>query len=93
MLELCEGADLVIHDAQFTESEFPEKNYWGHCTVDYAVYVAAEAGASRLALFHHDPAHSDPVLDQLLDHAQGLSEAAGLDEVVSAWEGLTISIG
>ena len=55
MLDLCDGADLLIHDAQYTVDEFPAKADWGHCTVDYAVHVAGEAGARRLALFHHDP--------------------------------------
>ena len=41
VLELCEGADLVIHDAQYTCSDFAEKATWGHCTVDYALAVAA----------------------------------------------------
>jgi phosphoribosyl 1,2-cyclic phosphodiesterase len=91
VLELCDGADLVIHDAQFTEAEFAEKAHWGHCTVDYAVFVAEAAGAKRLALFHHDPAHSDEQLDGLLAQAQGAAEHTGLHEVISAREGLTLS--
>ena len=59
VLELCDGADLLIHDAQYTAGEFADKAHWGHCTVDYAVQVAVEAGARRLALFHHDPEHDD----------------------------------
>ena len=55
VLELCDDADLVIHDAQYTAAEFESKAHWGHCTVDFAVQVAAQSGARRLALFHHDP--------------------------------------
>ena len=66
VLELCDGVDLLIHDAQYTPAEFEEKAHWGHCTVDYAVLVAREAGAQRLVLFHHDPAHGDDVVDELL---------------------------
>jgi phosphoribosyl 1,2-cyclic phosphodiesterase len=91
VLELCDGADLVIHDAQFTRDEFAEKAHWGHCTVEYAVFVAAQAGAKRLALFHHDPAHSDEELDQILVQAREAAATTGLDEVVAAYEGLTIS--
>ena len=64
-LELCEGADLVIHDAQYTVPEFAMKSTWGHCTVEYAVMVAKEAGAKALALFHHDPTRHDEALDEL----------------------------
>jgi phosphoribosyl 1,2-cyclic phosphodiesterase len=66
-LELCDGADLLIHDAQYTPEEFAEKRDWGHCTPDYAVWLASQAGVKRLALFHHDPAHGDDELDAILE--------------------------
>ena len=56
VLELCDGVDVLIHDAQHTRAEYEPKRHWGHCTVDYAVHVAREAGARSLVLFHHDPA-------------------------------------
>ncbi|MBK5221309.1 MAG: MBL fold metallo-hydrolase [Acidimicrobiia bacterium] len=91
VLELCDGVDLLIHDAQYTVDEFTKKCDWGHCTVEYAVNVARTAGAGRLVLFHHDPAHDDEWLDCILVAAERL---AGPDlEVVSAYEGLTISLG
>jgi phosphoribosyl 1,2-cyclic phosphodiesterase len=93
VLELCDGADLVIHDAQFTKAEFAEKYYWGHCTVEYAVFVAQEAGAKRLALFHHDPAHDDEAMDQIVDAAREAAASTGLEEVIAAYEGLTLSFG
>ena len=92
-LEVCDGADLVIHDAQFTADDLAVKGDWGHCTVEYAVHVAATAGARRLALFHHDPARSDEGVDGLLAAARRLGEERGLTEVVAASEGLTISLG
>jgi ribonuclease BN (tRNA processing enzyme) len=92
VLDLCDGVDLLIHDAQYTPAEFQERSHWGHCTVDYAVLVAKESGARRLALFHHDPAHSDEDLDRLLVGAQATAKAAGLDEVVAAAEGLVINL-
>ena len=91
-LALCEGADLVIHDAQFTAADFVRKATWGHCTVDYAVHVAATAGARRLALFHHDPEHDDGAVDALLAHATDIGAERGLEEVVAAAEGTTIAL-
>lgn len=91
VLELCDGVDLLIHDAQYTEAEFPEKSTWGHCTADFAVHVAAEAGARRLALFHHDPTHHDGAVDAILAHARRLAQGTGIAEVVAAHEGLVIS--
>lgn len=93
VLELADGVDLLIHDAQYTREEFAEKSHWGHCTVDYAVLVAKEAGAKRLALFHHDPAHDDDALDRLLEQARCLGALAGLTDVVAASERLSIELG
>jgi phosphoribosyl 1,2-cyclic phosphodiesterase len=90
VLELCEGADLLIHDAQFTDHEFSMKANWGHCTVDYAVAVAATAGARRLVLFHHDPGRHDEALDALTQHARMRAAVLGVPEVIAAAEGTSI---
>lgn len=66
VLDLIDGVDLLIHDAQYTHEEFARKSTWGHCTVDYAVDVAIAGGASHLALFHHDPSHVDSLVDSLV---------------------------
>lgn len=84
-LELAAGADLLIHDAQYTSEEFTSKAHWGHSTISYAVEVAGAAGAKRLALFHHDPTHDDTLLDRLGEEATAL--AAGAFDVVVAAEG------
>lgn len=92
VLELCRGADLLIHDAQYTTDEFAAKPHWGHSTIEYSLRVASEAGVARLALFHHDPDHDDQALDQLLDEARRHPLAAGLREVLAAHEGLTVAL-
>lgn len=92
VLELCRDADLVIHDAQFEPHEFAVKSDWGHCTVEYAVQVAAAAGAKRLALFHHDPSHGDEVVDRLLVEARGYAQGTSLVEVIAAAERTTVSL-
>ena len=91
VLELCDGADVVIHDAQYTDDEFAEKATWGHSTIGYAVHVAVEAGARQLVLYHHDPVHGDDAIDRLVDQAR---RGAGgrLDAVVGAAEGLTLDL-
>jgi phosphoribosyl 1,2-cyclic phosphodiesterase len=91
VLELADGADVLIHDAQYTRAEFEQKSHWGHCTFDYAVTVAREARVKTLVLFHHDPSHGDDHVDELLAEARGLAGPAG-PEVIAAYEGLRIGL-
>lgn len=90
VLELCDGVDLLIHDAQFTSDEFAERPHWGHCTPSYALEVARQAGAKRLALFHHDPFHDDDMVDSLLEACQASAGACDV-QVIGASEGLTLT--
>ncbi len=89
VLELADGADLLIHDAQYTIPEFQKKSHWGHCTAEFAMFVAKEAGAKRLALFHHDPGRTDDALDDLMRCYGAFGDATGI-EVLAAAEGLTV---
>jgi phosphoribosyl 1,2-cyclic phosphodiesterase len=91
VLELAAGADVLVHDAQYTPGEFAEKSHWGHCTVDYALRVAKEAGVARVVLFHHDPSHGDDCLDAIL---AGARRAVGADgpEVLAAYEGMRLEL-
>lgn len=72
VLELAQGADLLIHDAQFTPQEKKERPEWGHSSWIEAVRVAQEAGVRQLALFHHDPMHTDDELEEIERQAQAL---------------------
>jgi phosphoribosyl 1,2-cyclic phosphodiesterase len=90
-LELVQGADLLIHDAQYTDAEFAMKFNWGHCTVDYAVWLAMTGGVKRLALYHHDPMRSDADVDRLLCEASETASAVGM-EVLAASEGLVLEL-
>jgi ribonuclease BN (tRNA processing enzyme) len=92
VLELCRGVDVLVHDAQYTPDEYDRKADWGHCTIDYAVHVAAMSGARRLVLFHHDPEHDDDTLDLLTLAAAEAGSRRGVPEVLAAAEGLRLSL-
>ena len=86
-------ADLVIHDAQYSEDEYRQRVGWGHSTIDYAVDVAMAAGARRVALFHHDPTHDDATLGRLEAAAKERARAAGSTiEVFAAREGMELTL-
>ncbi|MGE3540553.1 MAG: response regulator [Candidatus Tectimicrobiota bacterium] len=86
-------ADLVIHDSQYTATEYPQKLGWGHSTVEYAVDVALAAHVKRLALFHHDPLRHDDALDQIVEVCrQRVLARGGTLEVFAAAEGQVIEL-
>jgi CheY-like chemotaxis protein len=87
------GADLVIHDAQYTPEEYPAKKNWGHSTYEYAIGLAAAAGARRLLLTHHDPAHDDAFMERVESRARKYAEGLGCAvEVSCAFEGLEMTL-
>lgn len=93
VLELCDGADLLIHDAQYTEAQFAQRATWGHCTMGYGVEVARQADVDALALFHHDPDNDDVTLDGLVEDTKRVGDRAGLAEVLGAVEGESVKLG
>ncbi len=91
VIPLARGADTLIHDAQYTPSDY--KATWGHATVDTAIDVAAKAGVKRLVLYHHDPDRSDDALDQIGTDAQRAARERSTSlEVVVAREGLELDV-
>jgi phosphoribosyl 1,2-cyclic phosphodiesterase len=89
--DLAAGVDLLIHDAQFAEAEYPEHIGWGHSTVAHALQFAAAVNAKRLVTFHHDPAHDDDAVDDLTDAAcQSIEPDV---EVVPGAEGAVFELG
>lgn len=77
LIALSEGADLVIHDAQYHQHEYrgergPSRVGWGHSAWDQAADLAHQARASRLALFHHDPGRTDAQVREIETLAAGV---------------------
>ena len=91
--DLCQGVDVLIHDAQYDDEEFARRSDWGHSTVAYAVRVALEAGVRQLVLFHHDPAHDDERILDLEAAARQIPGADRLELIVAAREGMTLDVG
>lgn len=70
LIDLAQGVDLLVMDAQYFEDEYAQKTGWGHSTPGHALSVAREAGVKRLLLTHHDPSHDDERLDQKAEWAR-----------------------
>jgi phosphoribosyl 1,2-cyclic phosphodiesterase len=91
LIDFSRGADLLIHDAQYLPEEYcgfpvPTQGF-GHSTFEMAVAVARAAGVKRLALFHHDPSHSDDEIREIERQAK-----KAFPDTFAAYEGLEIDL-
>ena len=90
--EFLAGADLVVHDAQYRASEYPEKIGWGHSTIEYACAVARVAKVGQLALTHHDPMRDDAAIDALVDSLRTEGFRLAGPHIVAAAEGHEVEL-
>jgi phosphoribosyl 1,2-cyclic phosphodiesterase len=87
--DLAQGADLLIHDTQYTTEEYDARVGWGHSSLEHTWAFAVQAGVRRLVTFHHDPGHSDAQLDAMVAELQ----AREGPEVIGGTEGLELEVG
>jgi phosphoribosyl 1,2-cyclic phosphodiesterase len=91
LIQFARGADLLIHDAEYTTEEYldgnPPRQGWGHSTWEMSIEVAQAAGVKKLALTHHNAHHDDAFLEDIEQQAQALFPAT-----VVVREGLTLEI-
>jgi phosphoribosyl 1,2-cyclic phosphodiesterase len=89
--DLAVGADLLIHDAQYTDEEYEHCVGWGHSSYRHAFAFAALAGVKHLVPFHHDPSHDDATLDRLL--ADAIAAFGPTFSVSPGQEGAVFEVG
>ncbi len=94
LVAFAEGADLLVHDAQYTPAEYAGRRGWGHSTIEQALQVGVEARASRVALFHHDPLRTDDAVAALEAGAVGWwsERAPCAADVFAAREGAAVDL-
>jgi phosphoribosyl 1,2-cyclic phosphodiesterase len=86
--KLAEGADILIYDAQYLPEEYAARRKgWGHSHWREAVNVVMESGAKELILYHHDPDHTDAIVDKVVTDARNY-----YPKVRAAAEGLEIQL-
>lgn len=88
---LAEGVDMLIHDAQYTDSEYLDHVGWGHSSISQAVTFGKMTDVGRMLLFHHDPSHSDDDLDAHQAHAHELWQGDGTRPEL-AFEGMEVEL-
>lgn len=83
--------DVLIHDAQYTPEEYNSKSNstkgFGHSTYVVSCEVAREVEAKNLILFHHDPGHTDAMIEEIERKAKNI-----FPNTRAAYEGMEIRV-
>jgi phosphoribosyl 1,2-cyclic phosphodiesterase len=92
-VRFCQGADVLIHDAQYLKDDMPHKHGWGHSLVHQVCDLAMAARARHLVLYHHDPDRTDDELDSIQKMARAwLRKSAPSIQCTVAYEGLMLQV-
>jgi ribonuclease BN (tRNA processing enzyme) len=92
LAEFFAGADLLIHDAQYTQKEYTaSRKGWGHSPMESVINAARRSDVRTLALFHHDPMRTDAQLDELTELLCD-PRRTGDTDVFFAREGMRVKI-
>jgi phosphoribosyl 1,2-cyclic phosphodiesterase len=84
--QFIKGADIVVHDAQYTNEEYLTKAGWGHCSCEHAVQAAIGNDIKQMVFFHHEPAHTDSQMEEIEKSYANITET----KIIVAREGLTL---
>ncbi|MFH1729016.1 MAG: MBL fold metallo-hydrolase [Pseudomonadota bacterium] len=92
-IEFIHGADILYADAQYTKEEYKKFIGYGHSFLDYTVGTAIKANVKKLIFFHHDPMHTDEIIDKYFDEWQNKLKEEGSNLILEcAREGQIIEI-
>lgn len=86
---VSENVQVLIHDAQYDDEEYPGRVGWGHSSTSHLAAFARICDVERLVTFHHDPGHDDDTLDR---QHERLEEMAGATAVVRGKAGLVLEV-
>ncbi|MCB1278077.1 response regulator [Prosthecobacter sp.] len=91
IIEFVSGADVLIHEAQYTAEEYPKKIGWGHSSVPNAAVLMKLAGIRRWIVTHHDPMHDDAFLETKLNLTRQILAEIGHPDiaVTHGYDGMT----
>ncbi|MCL2720580.1 MAG: MBL fold metallo-hydrolase [Treponema sp.] len=85
--DFIKGADIVIHDAQYTNNEYTKRIGWGHSSNEQGVELTKDAGVKKLVFYHHEPQHTDKELEEI---EKSYAQTNRHMEIIMAKEGLTL---
>lgn len=93
IIKFAKGTDLLICDSMYTDEEYQKKRGWGHNTYTNVLELALQAQAKQLALFHHDPMHTDDMVDAMVNDCRvRLKERGSVMTCFAAQEGQEVTV-
>jgi phosphoribosyl 1,2-cyclic phosphodiesterase len=93
LIDFLQGCEILILDTQYTDEEYKAHIGWGHGSLSASVALAIDANVDKLFLFHHDPVHTDTILDEMAAQARALVEKSGKTLTVqTAGEGIEVTL-
>jgi phosphoribosyl 1,2-cyclic phosphodiesterase len=93
LADFVRGANVLVHDASYTNDEYINHRGWGHSTYDEALELAIDSGVETLVLFHHKPERSDDELDACAAACRAAAHARGARlRIVAAAEGMSLDV-
>ena len=93
LVDFVRGADLLVSDGQYSDEEYKTKEGWGHARATTVVDLALQAGVQQLAIFHHDPMHTDDMVEDKIAVCQRrIDRLGGKLRVFGAREGVELRL-
>jgi CheY-like chemotaxis protein len=90
MIEFLTGVDILIHEAQYMNEEYPSKIGWGHSALSNTCLLTKFADVRRWIVTHHDPSHDDRFLETKLNMTRQLLAQVGHPiPVAHGYDGMT----
>ena len=93
LIAFVQDADLLVADGQYSDEEYKTKEGWGHPRASTVVDLALQANVQQLAIFHHDPMHTDEMVEQKIAQCQTrIDRSGGSLRVFGAREGVELRL-
>lgn len=72
ILDLIQGANIMIYDATYCDTEFDRFIGFGHSTWQEGIRLCEAAGVEQYCIFHHRPSHDDATMRNIEQEAKAL---------------------
>jgi len=93
LIAFLSDCDLLIHEAQYTDEEYLDKEGWGHSSITNASILVKKAGIKKWIITHHDPKHTDEELLGKYEYHHRVMEELNHECLIQlAYDGMMIAV-